>query len=202
MFTKICGCRREEDVAAAAAAGASAVGLILAPGFRRSLGQEQAERVRAAVPAGVWAVGVFLAQPLDEVLATARALCLDAVQLHGAEADDYCARVRAACRVIRAWSGAGDPPAADVVLAEPHAGRAGGLGAAWDWSAAAHWDLSAPLLLSGGLDPDNVAAACAAARPWGVDVSSGVEACGVKDPERIAAFCAAVRGWEEGRRAR
>ncbi len=199
MFIKICGCRRPEDAAAAAAAGVSAVGLVLAPGFRRSLEPAAALQVRAAVPPGVWAVGVFVGQPLAAVRAAVEALALDAVQLHGEGGETVAAALRPICRVVRAWSGSGPPPEqADYVLAEPHADRGGGFGRPWDWSGAAAWGLPQPLILSGGLDPDNVVAACEAVRPWGVDVSSGVERDGVKDPGRMAAFCAAVRAWAQG----
>lgn len=197
MFVKVCGCTRPEDAAAAAEAGAAAVGMILSPGYRRTLDAGRARRLRAAVPAGVWAVGVFVARPLDEVLEAVAALRLDAVQLHGGEPDAYCARVRAACPLIRGWTGRGAPPSeADLLLAEPHVGRGGGHGEAWDWAVLAGVRAEVPLVLSGGLTPENVAAACARVRPWGVDVSSGVETAGAKDPVRIAAFCAAVRAWE------
>jgi phosphoribosylanthranilate isomerase len=197
VFVKICGCRLPEDAVEAAAAGATAVGMVLVPGFRRSLAPDEARRLRAAVPRGVWAVGVFLDQALRDVLAAVRELRLDAVQLHGSEPEALAARLRRECRVLRGWKGLGPAPReADVLLAEPHAGRAGGLGEAWDWSRLAGMALDVPLVLSGGLTAENVAAACAAVRPWGVDVSSGVEVGGAKDPARMRAFCAAVRRWE------
>lgn len=199
MFIKICGCRRPQDVTAAARAGAAAVGMILAPGHRRSLEVEEAARLRLAVPAGVLAVGVFLDQSLEEVRAAALAIGCDAVQLHGRESEAYCAALRADFPLIRAWSvGTAAPAAADWILVEPHAGRSGGSGTPWDWSRARGLDLPAPLLLGGGLNPANVAGACDAARPFGVDVSSGVEVDGHKDPSRISLFCEAVRRWEEG----
>lgn len=199
MFIKICGCRRPQDVEASAAAGASAVGMLLAPGHRRTLSADEAVRLRRYVPPGVLAIGVFLDQPLDEVLGTAAAVGLDAVQLHGREAEDYAAAVREALPVIRAWNL--DPPApraADWLLLEPHAGRSGGAGRPWDWSRARGLKAGVPVLLAGGLDPANVVAACEAAVPAGVDVSSGVEVDGWKDPSRIRLFCEAVQRWEEG----
>lgn len=200
MFIKICGCRRPEDVAAAAAAGASAVGMVLAPGHRRTLEVEEAVRLRRGVPAGVLAVGIFLDQPLEEVRQAARVIGLDAVQLHGREGEDYRTALRRDFRLIAAWSL--EPPApaaADWILAEPHAGRSGGAGRAWDWGRARGLGLPVPVLLAGGLTPANVAAALDAALPDGVDVSSGVEVAGRKDPSRISLFCEAVRRWEEGR---
>ncbi len=200
MFIKICGCRRAEDVAAAAAAGASAIGMILAPGHRRTLGLDEAARLRRAVPAGVLAVGVFLDQPLEEVRIAVRAVGCDAVQLHGREPEDYREALRADFPLIAAWNLEDPAPlAADWVLVEPHAGRSGGAGRQWDWGRAHGLHLAAPMLLGGGLTPANVAAACDAALPFGVDVSSGVEVGGRKDPSRISLFCEAVRRWEEGR---
>lgn len=198
MFIKICGCRRPADVAAAAAAGADAVGMILAPGRRRTLTLAEAAEVRAAVPPGVLAVGLFLDQPLAEVLARAESLRLDAVQLQGGEPQDFADAVRRHFRLLRAWNLTGARPQADWLLIEPGAGSGGGTGHAWDWGRARGRGGGIPMLLAGGLTPENVAAACAAARPDGVDVSSGVELAGVKDPERIARFCAAVRAWEAG----
>ena len=198
MFIKICGCRRPEDVAAAAEAGADAVGINLVPGRRRSLAREAAARVRAAVPGGVLAAGIFLDQPLEEVLAWADALELDAVQLHGREPQEYVDRVRARYRVLRAWNLEPPRPAADWLLVEPGAGADGGSGEGWDWGRARGQGGGTPLVLAGGLTPENVAAACDRARPDGVDVASGVEVEGNKDPGRIARFCAAVRAWEAG----
>ena len=198
MFIKICGCRRVEDVTAAAGAGAAAVGMILVPGRRRSVDTDEARALRAAVPPEMWAVGVFLDQPLADVLRLVDALRLDAAQLHGTESADYCAEVRRVCRVIKAWNGQGEAPTdADLVLVEPSAGRSGGHGVAWDWASVKALAVDVPVILSGGLDPENVQAACVAARPWGVDTSSGVEWAGVKSRDRIVAFCDAARRWQE-----
>ena len=198
MFVKICGCRRPEDARVAVEAGADAVGMILAPGRRRTLTTADALRVRAAIPSGLLAVGVFLDQPWDEVWELAADLELDAVQLHGHETDDDSARLRERFRVIRAWNLTPPRPAGDWLLVEPAAGTGGGTGVGWDWSQARGAGGGAPLLLSGGLSPENVAEACRQARPDGVDVSSGVEVAGAKDGARIRRFCAAARAWEVG----
>lgn len=186
MFIKICGLRDPEAVDVAVAAGADAVSFILVPGVRRqvtpelarSLGQRAAGRLR---------VGVFRGQPADEVAALAEAAAVDAVQVYEEEA---ARALRDRFRVLLAWDGVRQPPfaAADWVLCDP---GGGGVGAAWDWSAVR----GLPVLLAGGLTPDNVLAALQAARPLGVDVSSGVETNGIKDPAKIRAFCAKVRGW-------
>jgi phosphoribosylanthranilate isomerase len=199
LFIKICGCRRPEDAAAAAAAGADAVGMVLAPGFRRTVSLEEARRIRAAVPSGVLAVGVFVDQPAEEVEALAAAAGLDAVQLHGREDDACCRRLRARYVVLKAWDLVGpEPQEADWVLVEPRPGPGGGHGVAWDWGRVRLRRPRLPFLLAGGLDPGNVAEALAAARPHGVDVSSGVETDGAKDPRKMVAFCQAVRRWEDG----
>ena len=198
MFVKICGCLRPEDALMAFEAGADAVGMILVPGRRRTLTTAAALRVRAAIPAGVLAVGVFLDQPGDQVWNLAGDLELDAVQLQGHEPEDDAARLRERYRVIRAWNLTPPRPGGDWLLAEPAAGSGGGTGVSWDWSQARGAGGGTPLLLSGGLNPENVAEACRQARPDGVDVSSGVEVAGAKDAERIRRFCAAARAWEVG----
>ncbi len=195
MWIKICGCRLPEDAASAAAAGADAVGMVLTPGYGRSLDVAAAVAVRQAVPPGVLAVGVFVDEPLDAVEQRAGAVGLDAVQLHGREPDAWVAQLRRRWRVLRRWDLTGPAPAADWLVVEPNAG---GSGRAWDWSRARGAGGAVPLVLAGGLTPENVAAACAQAVPDGVDVSSGVESGGRKDPDRMRRFCAAARGWASG----
>lgn len=198
MWIKICGCRDPEDIAAAAAAGADAFGLILAPGFRRTLTVDEAARLRSVAPPGIEAVGVFVAQPPDEIAAAAQQVGLDAVQLHGV---DPSLPLRHRYRIVRAWDLEGAEPGrdeADWLLLEPGARRGGGTGRAWDWSRAALHRPRLPFALAGGLTPDTVAAACAATAPDGVDVSSGVETDGRKDPQKIARFCQAARRWAHG----
>lgn len=199
MFVKICGCRTADAVEAAVEAGAAAVGFIFVPTVRRYVDPEAARRLTALIPAGVWRVGVFLDQPVDEMVAAAEIAGVDTIQLHGSEPPETLAALRPRFRVVRAWNGQGRLPEADHVLAEPRAGRPGGSGRTWDWKQVR--DL--PVILSGGLSPETVAAALEAARPLGVDVSSGVEdACGEKSPARIRAFCEAARRWERERLAR
>jgi phosphoribosylanthranilate isomerase len=150
-------------------------------------------------------VGVFVNQPLDEIEGYADALGLTYVQLHGDEGPAFCSAVaqRTGCRVIKA---ARIRHAADLrdlerfhtdlhLLDTAAEGLRGGSGQTWDWSLLAGRRSKTPFLLSGGLTPDNVADAIAAAHPWGVDVASGTEASpGVKDPDKLEAFFAAVHG--------
>jgi phosphoribosylanthranilate isomerase len=195
VFVKICGVRSAEAVEAAARAGANAVGLVFAPGFWRRLPLEEGRELAIlAESLGLERVGVFVAQPAYEVEAVAEAVGLDTVQLH-ASTDDTARPLRRRWRVARAWQPDEPwPQEADRVLAESAGGK--GSGRRWDWARVR--DL--PVVLGGGLTPENVLEALEAARPLGVDVSSGVEVGGRKDPERIRAFCEAVRSWEVGRR--
>lgn len=194
---KICGCTRPEDALAAEAAGADAVGLVFVAGSRRELDPERARAVVAELGPLVARVGVFADRPLDEVLRVADRVGLSAVQLHGREDDAYAAAVARHRPVVRAHRVAPgrpvEPPAVGTPLLD---GPQPGSGRAFDW---ASFD-PAPLegrrwILAGGLTPENVGAAVARLRPWGVDVSSGVEAApGVKDHARVRAFVAASRG--------
>lgn len=174
--------------------------------------------MRAHPGATPLAVGLFVNAPPEEIAATVAATGVDLVQLCGDEPPDAKALVTIGCPVIRivratpatlaaaeaaiaAWQAAAavaDGLAGPVRgpwgsrlligLDAPHAGAYGGTGVAADWTLAASLAARQPIMLAGGLTPENVAAAVAQVRPWAVDVSSGVETAGVKDPARIAAF--------------
>ena len=198
MRVKICGITRPEDARAAEVAGADAVGFILAPGYGRSVGLEQAARISAAVGSATARVGVFVDAPFEDVLGAARALKLTAVQLHGSEEPAYAAALREEVRVVKVFSfregltreALGAFPADAVMLDSPK----GGGGAPFDWARAAPLRGVANLVLAGGLASHNVAAGVAALRPWAVDVASGVESSlGVKDARKIRDFVRAAR---------
>jgi phosphoribosylanthranilate isomerase len=159
-------------------------------------------------------VGIFVNQPIDEVLALAGACGLDYVQLSGDEDVAYCRAVAAQSgrAVVKTLRLGGPPPggaeaaaaayAADGGVAILHAdatvaGAWGGTGRAWDWSAAAGVAARYPLLVAGGLRPDNVQLAVAAVRPWGVDVASGVETDGVTDAALVRSFIERAKGVEQ-----
>jgi phosphoribosylanthranilate isomerase len=202
---KICGITRAEDAELAASLGAWALGFILWPRSKRAADPAVAAGIARSLRRRVELVGVFVNQPLDEIEGYADALGLTYVQLHGDEGPAFCAAVaqRTGGRVIKA---ARVRHAADLRdlerfhtdlhLLDAHVeGMVGGTGETWDWSLLAGRRSKTPFLLSGGLTPDNVAAAIEAVHPWGVDVASGTEASpGVKDPDRLAAFLAAVPG--------
>jgi phosphoribosylanthranilate isomerase len=149
-------------------------------------------------------VGVFAGQESGDVVAIAEAAGLDMVQLSGGEDDDYVRRMR--LPVIRAVHvGPGMNPDAAFEKAPPGIGQVlmldtasdvakGGTGQAFDWSIAAECGEVAPLMLAGGLSPESVAGAISLARPWAVDVSSGVEVQGAKDAGLIEAFVKAAKG--------
>lgn len=199
---KICGLTRAEDAAAAVAAGADALGVVLAPS-KRQVTLDQAAAVFADVPPLVARVGVFVDAQADAVWEAVARLGLTAVQFHGDEAPETCAA--APVPVIKALRVEPGFDAADVgryrgavaaLLLDTYvAGEHGGTGMAFDWDRVAGLlPRDIPVVLAGGLGPDNVAEAVRTLRPYAVDVSSGVEqAPAVKDHAKVAAFCEAVR---------
>ena len=195
---KICGITRPEDARAAAAAGASAVGIVFWPKSPRFVDAAAGRAIVAALPSGVPAIGVFVDQPVDEINSVIDQAGLFGVQLHGDEPLDVIAQIRRP--VIRAISlqfstQIDDIPAHVTVLLDAHdAVKRGGTGVTIDWAAARAVSERRHVVLAGGLTPHNVARAIAEVRPYAVDVSSGVEtAPGVKDHALMAAFCEAVR---------
>lgn len=208
-YVKICGIAREVD--AEAAAGADFIGLMFAESPRHiTLDQARAlvEAVRS-LPSPPKAVGVFANNPIDEVNETARALALDFVQISGDETDDYLGGLEApVIRSVHVEAGVGQRPDPAALGARLHTlrtlgatplldakvdARYGGTGRRFDHDAAREAARDHDFLLAGGLTPENVTQAVAGVRPWGVDVSSGVETNGVKDPAKIRAFIQAVR---------
>lgn len=222
---KVCGLRTSEHALAAAEAGADFVGMVFAESRRRvtlETAKEIAEAVRSLSEARLGAgrkrpalVGVFADQDAAEVNAIASAVGLDYVQLHGDEADDFCHAIeRPVIRALRIRQE--DTPsdviaqlrrletlgAASIYLLDTWAPDGyGGSGLAFDWHLAHEVARHFPILLAGGLSPDNVGEAVRRVRPWGIDVSSGVETNGVKDEGKIRAFVAAVRAAEREREA-
>lgn len=199
---KICGITRAEDARAAAAAGATVIGMVFWPGSPRAVDRETARRVVSALPAGVPAIGVFVNQPVEEINAAIDAAGLFGVQLHGDEPVEMIARIRRP--VVRALS-LDDvamidalPPEVTVLLDAADPVKRGGTGQTIDWAAAREIARRRPIVLAGGLTPENVEHAIEAVRPYAVDVSSGVEASpGIKDRARMAAFIDAVRRADE-----
>jgi phosphoribosylanthranilate isomerase len=204
---KFCGLTTLNDARLAVEAGAWALGTILWPGSERRCDPNEAARIAGELRRQVEIAGVFVNQPLDEVIGLAEGIGLSLVQLHGDEGPSYCAEVarRTGARVIKAARvRSGEDVQAmeafhtDFHLLDTHrSGRWGGTGETFDWELVRLRRTSVPLILSGGLTAENVAAAIAATAPFAVDVASGTEASpGVKDPAKLRAFAAAVHAAE------
>ena len=206
MATRIkhCGITSLDDAHRAAEAGAWALGMIFWDGSPRRCELAEAQLIGAALRRTVHLCGVFVNAPLDEIDATVQAAGLSMVQLHGDEGPIFCREVarRTGAKVIKASrvrSKATLQAAAafhtDFQLLDAHvAGLRGGTGQTVDWDLVRRHKFSAPIILSGGLNPDNVAASIAATEPFAVDAASGTERSpGVKDPEKLLAFARAVR---------
>jgi phosphoribosylanthranilate isomerase len=201
---KLCGITTLDDAQLAVEVGAWAVGCILWPGSPRMCDPAEAARIAAAVRRRALVCGVFVNQHLDEVTGLVDAIGLTMVQLHGDEGPAYCGEVarRTGAKVMKAAqvrSGA-DVRAleafhTDFHLLDAHLpGMRGGTGETFDWELVRTRRSKVPLVLSGGLSPDNVAEAILATRPFAVDTASGTEASpGIKDPAKVAAFVEAVQ---------
>lgn len=206
---KVCGITNLEDALAAVRAGADALGFIFVEGTPRFVTPEQVAPIVRALPPFVTPVGVFWDHPRGHVKAVAQSCGLHALQLHGDEGpDDVEGYEWPVIKTVKLGPAAADAGA--VVPPGVAAYRARGVAAvlldsAARWSEGETrdpiaWDVAracaagGPVVLSAGLTPDNVAQAVAVARPWAVDVNSGVEARpGRKDPEKVKRFVAAVK---------
>jgi phosphoribosylanthranilate isomerase len=198
---KICGITRLEDARMAVELGADAIGLVFYAPSPRSIDPEQARAIIAAIPPFTTTVGLFVDPTPEQVESVLRRCALGLLQFHGDEAPDFCrgfglpyikaARVRADVDLVQYLS---RYQAAQGWLLDAYHDRLyGGTGESFDLKLIPR-DLARPVILSGGLTPDNVGAAVRQARPWAVDVSTGVEAAqGVKDAAKIAAFISGVR---------
>ena len=200
---KICGIRRLPDALAAAEAGADAIGLNFWRPGRRHVAPEVARQIAKAMPPFVCKVGVFVDEDPEKIREIASLVGLDALQLHGAETPEVCAAfdlpVIKSVKVRGAESLAGlERYRVAGFLLDTHvpgAAAPGGSGRTFDWSLAARARDAGPIVLSGGLTPGNVEEAIRQARPYAVDVASGVETDGEKDPDKIRAFVARVNAW-------
>jgi phosphoribosylanthranilate isomerase len=206
-LVKICGLRTVEQALAAIDAGADMLGLVFTPS-RRQISPEEAALISQAVRARsgdrrVTIVGLFVNEAPERMRVIARQCGLDALQLSGDEANDIAEHLPGftLLKAIRL----GGAPSEVGWLAERHApstrmlidahvpGSYGGAGVLADWDRAAALARTHSIILAGGLTPENVGAAIRQVRPWGVDVSSGVETDGVKDTAKIQLFVAAAR---------
>jgi phosphoribosylanthranilate isomerase len=205
---KVCGVTTSEDARLAAGAGADAIGLNFYPKSPRFVTPTQAAAIVRALPAFTAPIGVFVEMPLRQVCAVAYQLGLRGVQTYDPTppADDPfpfahvpAFRVKDAAgleeirRFVSQAQALGRPPAA-VLIDSLVEGQLGGTGHRAPWELLAGFDPGVPVVLAGGLTPENVAEAIAKVRPWGVDVASGVESApGRKDPEKVAQFVKIAR---------
>lgn len=198
---KICGITNEEDALAAARFGADALGFIFAPSPRR-ISPEKARQIVEALPPLVQTVGVFVDEDLEEVSSIAEMCGLDILQFHGNESAEYCNsfdwRVIKAMRLKDRHDLQSLPKYKDVVhalLLDTHVpDKLGGTGMTFDWELAVEARKYGRIILAGGLNPENVAAAISIVKPYAVDASSSLEhSPGIKDHEKIIQFIAKVR---------
>jgi phosphoribosylanthranilate isomerase len=200
---KICGLTRPDEAVGCADLGADAIGLVFFPKSPRHVSIDRAAAVVDALSETVAAVGVFVNEKFSFIMARVDRCRLSMVQLHGQESPDLVDRLKThGVRVIKALFVDGSPELADVgnypadaFLVECANGPLpGGNALVWDWGAARDLGRTYPLVLSGGLSPDNAASAIAAGMPAALDVSSGVEASpGRKNMDKVAQFFTVVR---------
>lgn len=199
---KFCGMTRAEDIRLACYLGVDAIGMVFAQRSPRRLAIAQAAALRPEVAAGIEAVALFMDNAADEVSDVITRVRPTLLQFHGVEDEAFCRSFGLPYMKAIAMGDDGGQgidwaaryPDATALLLDSHAvGGAGGSGRTFDWSRIPA-QLGKPFLLAGGIVPDNVFEAVSAVRPWGVDVSSGIESApGIKDAARMRRFVEEVR---------
>lgn len=215
---KICGIREESHALAAAKAGADFIGLVFAPS-QRQVTPARAEKIAAAVKRSGYptkVVGLFVNAPSAEVNQVADLCHLDRVQLSGDESWEYCREIsRPLIKTVRIGKRQTPQEIGNILahgtkilhdknfvflLDSKVRGKYGGTGKTLNWNLIRPVAESFPVIVAGGLTPENVARAIKAAAPWGVDISSGVEVGGIKHAARIRAFIKAARRADDNQR--
>ncbi len=209
---KICGLTNITEAVKCAELGADAIGLVFFPKSPRNVSLDLAGAISYALPGHVKRVGVFVNETYDTLMRTVAHCRLDAVQLHGRETPDIIQRLcNQNITVIKALFMSGSPTLEDVSRYDASAylvecGKGdlpGGNAKTWDWAGAKAFGEKHPLVLAGGLSPDNIAAAVKAALPDAVDISSGVEAAkGRKDLIKVEKFINTVKRLDIGKKIR
>jgi phosphoribosylanthranilate isomerase len=206
MRIKFCGIMRVEDALAAAALGVDAIGLVITPRSKRCLAPVRAREIRSALPPFVTVVTLFNNDDPGFVADAIGTVAPDLVQFHGSESAEDCVRYGRPYLKSVAMGGGGElhsvaaahPQAAGFLLDSHAQGGQGGSGKTFDWSLVPK-DFPRPLVLAGGLTPENVAAAIRSVRPYAVDLASGIESApGIKDIDKMRRFVVAVRECEKG----
>ena len=207
---KICGIRDKNHALAAVEAGADFIGLVFAPSKRQVTPTQACEIISAVKKSSdaIKVVGVFVNAPVSQVNEIADFCALDCVQLSGDESWEYCREiVEPIIKAIRIGQQSPEELCAELsaggellpaqrfitLLDSQVEGQYGGTGESFNWNLAQQVAEKFPVIIAGGLDPKNVARLIETVRPWGVDVSSGVESNGLKDASKIRAFVKAVR---------
>ena len=200
MWIKICGITNDEDALLSVALGADALSFVFAPS-RRQMHADDVRSILKRLPVDALTFGVFRNERPEHVVATVNKTGLHGVQLHGKEPLSEVRWIRERVQFVIQGFAAGDPalasaansPADVIMVDNPNPGS----GRVFDWQLAEGVPGGVRLLLAGGLTPENVAEAIARVRPWGVDVSTGVEqAPGRKDPRKLRRFIEAARETE------
>ena len=203
---KVCGITEPEDARIAVAAGADGLGFIFVPQSPRHIDPDMVRKITRELPPLVDAVGVFVDEEMEVVEEIMQYCCLSFIQLHGSETPDYCEKI--SCRVMKSFSIGQATKSEDFVpyaeavsgflLDTFHKDMAGGTGQTFDWQLLEHIKPPGPIVLAGGLTPDNVGDAIRQVKPFAVDVNSGVEyQPGRKDPDKLRSFVQAVRKADE-----
>jgi len=206
---KICGLTSLADAEMALENGAWALGCVMWDGSPRACDPADAQLIARRLGRSAEICGVFVDEPLDDVSRLVEATGFTMVQLHGDEGPSYCEELgrRTGAKIVKVGRVGSAADLRDMerfrnvdyhLLDTRRTGLPGGTGESWDWELAADRRSPVPLIVSGGLSPGNVGEAISAAKPFAVDVASGVEEePGVKDPEKLQAFMAAVAGESE-----
>lgn len=193
---KLCGMMRDIDIETANAVKADYIGFVFAKKSKRYVTPEEAKKLKALLDPSIRAVGVFVNEEISVVSELLKDGIIDLAQLHGSETDDYIRKLKelSGKPVIRAFKvkkkedlSEAEKSTADHILLDAGAGD----GETFDWEILNGFNR--PYFLAGGLDPTNVSDAVRKRKPYGVDVSSGIETDGKKDPEKMKAFAEAVR---------
>jgi phosphoribosylanthranilate isomerase len=201
---KICGVTRLADAEVAVELGAWAIGLNHSRQSRRFCPPDVAAEIGAALKRQCEVAGVFVNSTLEEVTLAADRASLTMLQLHGDEGPEFCGEAarRTGAKVIKVFRvrDAGDIQAAETFRTDFHLfdthrpGEPGGTGEIFDWDLVARRHSSIPMIVAGGLTPENVAEAVARTNPFGVDIATGVEVePGVKDPDKLVELFAALQ---------
>ncbi len=204
MKVKFCGCRREEDVSFCNVCLPDYMGMILSPGFRRSISVDMAQLLLAKKDPAIQSVGVFVNMPPEDIANLLEFVPVDGIQLHGNETAADITQLRVLTEKP-IWKAAriqskedifqADRLGADMLVLEGYsAGIVGGGGITADWNLIASNPPNTPFFLAGGLNPENVSAAIQSVHPDGVDCSSGIESDGVKDFQKMKQMIQRIRG--------